>query len=160
MKLSLIVARSKNGVIGNAGMIPWKLKTDMQHFASVTIGHPIIMGRKTFESLPCLLKDRRHIVLTRDIFLLHSGATTVTSLKEAVDECSDDDVAYIIGGGEVYKEALSLVDELIVTEVGAVVEGDTFFEFDTAQFEEVSRMPHGKSEVDQYNFDIVTYKRK
>lgn len=176
MKLVLIVARSRNGVIGRDGGIPWRLKSDMQHFAATTRGFPIIMGRKTFESLPKLLPDRQHIVLTREPRLLHAGAMTVHSLSEAIEEArrlstgeeSESDLtsqgyekAFIIGGADIYDQALAFVDEMIITEVGTTIEGDAYFPgFDTNVFDEVKRVPHQKADGDQFNFDIVYYERK
>lgn len=141
MKLALIWAQSENGVIGRDGRLPWRIPREMAHFRKVTLGKPVIMGRSTFESLPAPLSQRTNIVLTRRDEFAPEGVTVVHSLADAlaIAEAAATDngakEAVVIGGAEVYAEALPLADRLYVTIVHAELEGDTFApEFDEDQW--------------------------
>lgn len=129
--ISIIVAMSKKDrVIGKDNDLPWNIPEDLKHFKETTKGHPIIMGRKTFESIGRPLPKRTNIIVTRNIEYGQDGAIVVHSLEEAIEEAKQhDDQLFIIGGASIYKEALEkdLVDQLIITEVVMDVEGDTFF---------------------------------
>jgi dihydrofolate reductase len=141
MPLSLIVAYAENRTIGRENTLPWKLAGDLAHFKRTTLGHPIIMGRKTWDSLGRPLPGRRNIVISRDGSKAAQGAEFVTSLAEALKRLSPNEHAYIIGGAQIYQQALPLVDHVVATEVKAVVEGDAFFAaLDTSQWKEVSRV--------------------
>jgi dihydrofolate reductase len=129
--LALIVAFSENRVIGRDGGLPWRLPSDMQHFREVTMGHPVIMGRKTYESIPDRfrpLPGRRNVVLSRDPAYAAEGAEVFGDLASALQAATaDDDVVCVIGGGTAYAEALPLADRVSATVVDGDVEGDTFF---------------------------------
>jgi len=131
MKISLIAAVSPDLVIGRDGDMPWHYPADMKHFMRTTIGHPCIMGRRTYESFPRRpLPKRPNLVLTRNAdYLLRAGAVRFDDLLAALAHCRTEDrpVAYVCGGGGVYREALPLADEMILTHVPDRVEGDTYF---------------------------------
>ena len=115
MILSLIVAMSKNRVIGNRGQIPWHLPEDLAHFKQSTLGHPIIMGRKTFESIGKPLPGRKNIVITRNSTWGKEGVVTVNSLEAAILSCRAEKEAFVIGGAEIYAQAYPQVDRLFLT---------------------------------------------
>lgn len=155
----LVVAVADNGVIGNAGTMPWHLPADLRHFKALTTGKPMVMGRKTFESLPGLLPGRRHIVLTRDEDWAEDGAEVVRSPEEALAAANASHVA-VIGGAEIYALFLPLADRIEWTEVHASPDGDTLFpDFDRGAWHEASREHHG-AEGRAPGFDFVTLLRK
>ena len=159
MPLSLIVAYAENRTIGRENTLPWKLAGDLAHFKRTTLGHPIIMGRKTWDSLGRPLPGRRNIVISRDGSKAAQGAEFVTSLAEALKRLSPNEHAYIIGGAQIYQQALPLVDHVVATEVKALVEGDAFFAaLDTSQWKEVSRISQPPENGIAY--DIVQYDRR
>jgi len=130
--VEIVVARADNGVIGTKGGLPWRLPKDLRHFKSVTTGAPMIMGRKTFESLPGILPGRRHIVLTNDGAWWREGIEIAHSIDEALGLVEGDRVS-IIGGAEIYRQFLPITDKIHLTEVHLEPEGDTFFpDFDRA----------------------------
>jgi len=140
MRLSLIAAVGKDGVIGAGGKLPWKLPADLAHFKQVTMGHPIIMGRKTFESIGRTLPGRENIVVTRQHDYAAPGCVVVASLNEAFERTRDADEAFIIGGAELFRAALPRAAKLYLTRIDHDFEGDVFFpEFDPAEWREVSR---------------------
>ena len=156
MEKIIIAAVAENGAIGKDGDIPWHIPEDLEHFKQKTTGHPVIMGRKTYESLPenfRPLPDRTNIVLTRSD-MDEEGIRVVRSLEEAYSIAEElDDKPFIIGGASVYKQALSEADKMILTEVKKEVDGDTFFpEFDREEWNEERREEHE-------DFDFVTYTR-
>jgi dihydrofolate reductase len=162
LKLSLVAAVARNGVIGRDGGIPWRIPEDMQRFRALTVGHPVVMGRRTWESLPERfrpLPGRRNIVVTRDSGWSREGTERAGSLEEALELAADAERVSVIGGAAVYASALPLADELALTEIDADVEGDTFFPaFDPTAFEEVAREPHVAP--DGTPFAFVTYRRR
>jgi dihydrofolate reductase len=125
--LSVIVARAANGVIGNKGGLPWHIPNDLKHFKSLTMGHPIIMGRKTWESIGRPLPGRRNIVVSRQDSFAAPGAQVVTSLQAAMDACRGEVEVFVIGGEQLYRQALPRADRLYLTEIGREFEGDTKF---------------------------------
>ena len=125
-RISLIVAMAKNRVIGNNNQMPWHLPADFAYFKKVTLGHPVIMGRKTFASIGRLLPGRRNIVVSRNPAFRADGIENAASLDEAIDACRNED-AYVIGGATLYAEALPRVDRIFMTEIDAEPAGDTFF---------------------------------
>lgn len=158
-KLSLIVAYSKNRTIGRDNALPWKLKQDLAHFKRSTLGHPIIMGRKTWESLGRPLPGRLNIVITRSLGYPAEGAEVVNSLAAALAVAAPAAQAFVIGGEEIYRLSLAEADEVIATEIDANVEGDAFFpELDPAQWQEVSREAAAPEEG--WHYDFVTYQRQ
>ena len=138
----LVVAVAANGVIGRDGAMPWHLPNDLRHFKAMTTGKPMIMGRKTFESLPGLLPGRRHIVLTRDVAWAEDGAEVAHSPEEAIALANAPHIA-VIGGAEIYRQFLPHADRIEWTEVAAEPEGDTRFpDFDRSAWIEAAREDH------------------
>ncbi|MBK3659788.1 dihydrofolate reductase [Bradyrhizobium diazoefficiens] len=168
MEIVFVVATAENGVIGAGGAIPWRLKSDMQRFKALTIGRPVIMGRKTFESLPGRrpLPGRTNIVITRDADYRAAGAVVTTSAAEAGAVARGDalrrSVAEIavIGGAEIYRQWLDRADRLEITEVHARPDGDTHFEIDRAGWDETSRVRYPAGPDDSADFSYVTYRRR
>jgi len=156
MKLSLIVAYAQNNVIGRDNTLPWKLPSDLAHFKRTTLGHPVIMGRKTWESLGRQLPGRRNIVISRNPHYAAQGAQCVTSLALAIEAVQDAEQAFIIGGAQIYQEALPLAQQVIATEVQAHIEGDAFFApLDKKHWVEISRTSHPPE--NGLSFDVVQY---
>lgn len=159
--LSLIVAMDENRLIGRDGDLPWRLSNDLKHFKSVTMGHPILMGRKTWESLGKPLPGRRHLVLTRDQGYVAEGVEVVHDLDQALSLCWETNQVFVIGGAEIYKLVLPRVDQMIITHVDAVLEGDTWFpEVDWEQWQVEKRERHAADERNEYDHEFVVYKRK
>ena len=158
-ELALIVGRARNGVIGRDNQLPWRLRDDLQQFKRRTLGHPVIMGRKTWESLPGVLPGRPHIVISRQPDYRAEGASVVNSLEAAIAACTDAERVFVIGGAQIYAQALDLADVLWITEIDAEIQGDTHFpDFDTNWFREVSREHFCADERNEYAFDIVEYR--
>jgi dihydrofolate reductase len=143
MNIALIVAISEDGTIGDKGGIPWRISGDLKRFKRLTMGHPIIMGRKTYESIGKPLPGRRNIVLTRNAnFRAPAEVLKFDRIDAALDHCRQrrEETVFVIGGGEVYRQALALADKLFVTEVHRRVNGDTRFpEYDRSQWQEIGR---------------------
>ncbi|WKB55742.1 dihydrofolate reductase (plasmid) [Eleftheria terrae] len=157
--LSIIAAVARNGVIGRDNALIWHLPEDLQHFKRTTLGCPVLMGRKTFESIGRPLPGRRNVVLTRDLHWTAPGVEEAPSLQAALELLKHASKVFVIGGAHVYAEALPLVDELVLTEIDADFEGDTYFpDWDRNAFVEVSRETHRSAEGWDYHF--VTYHRK
>jgi len=160
MKLSILVAVSENGVIGRKGELPWHLSADLRRFKRLTMGHTIVMGRKTWESIGRPLPGRRMVVVSRQADYLASGASVVTSLEEAYQSAQDagEEEVFVIGGAEIYRLALPQADRLYLTRVLAQVEGDTFFpELDLASWkrlESESHLSDAKNDY-AYRFEIL-----
>ncbi len=126
---------------------------DLKHFKHTTMGHPLVMGRKTFESIGRVLPGRRTIVITRQPHWTHAGVEAAHSLPEALSLAGPGDEVFVVGGGEVYAEAMPFAQRMVLTEVAESPEGDTWFpEWDHSQWQEVSREPHA-------GFEIATYER-
>lgn len=163
MILSLIAAIGKNNELGKENKLLFSLPKDMKHFKEVTTGHPVLMGRKTFESIGRPLPNRRNIVVTRDMNYQANGTEVLHSLDEALEQFKNtDEEIFVIGGGEMYKQALPLANKLYLTFVETSVDNaDTFFpEFDANEWEEVSKERHEADEKHQWPFTFVEYKRK
>jgi dihydrofolate reductase len=168
MHISFVVAIAENGVIGQGGDLPWKISGDMKHFKAVTLGKPIIMGRKTWDSLPRKpLPGRPNIVVTGQAGFQAEGAEVAGSVDEALArgaalarELGVDEVA-IIGGAQIYRAAFPKATRLYITEVHACPEGDVHFPaFDEGEWHEVSRTRHAAGEKDSADFSIVIYERR
>lgn len=156
--ITLVVAMDAQRGIGVDNKLPWHLPEDLAHFKRVTLGHPIIMGRKTFDSIGRPLPKRRNIVVTRNAQWAHEGVDAVTSLQEAVALVGDEP-ASIIGGAQVFGEAMALADRMIVTEIAHTFTCDTFFPpIDKAVWRETARERH-HSEANGFDYDFVTYER-
>lgn len=158
-QLSMIVAFDNNRVIGINNTLPWHLPEDLKRFKALTMGHHIIMGRKTFDSLGRLLPGRTTVIVSRNHNLKVEGAIVVNSLDDAIEACGNDDEAFLIGGAELYRAGLKHAGRLYVTEIQAAFEGDAFFpEIDKAVWGVVSREQH-RSEKG-IDFCYVVYSRK
>jgi dihydrofolate reductase len=166
-QIVLIVAVAENGVIGCRGAIPWRLKTDQQRFKTITMGKPVVMGRKTFVSLRKPFPGRTNIVVTRDANFRAAGAVVTTSFDAARDVALGDalrrfatEIA-VIGGAEIYAQWMDIADCLDITEVHARPEGDTFFAaIDAADWEETARVRNPAGPDDSADFSYVTYRRR
>ncbi len=157
--LTIIVATDQQGGIGINNTLPWKLPEDLAHFKRLTTGHPIIMGRKTFDSIGRPLPNRRNIVITRNAAWRHDGVEAVGSVAAAV-ALLDGAEGYVIGGAEIYKQSMDLTDRLIVTEVAHTFDCDAFFPaIDPATWEETAREAH-TSDSAGLRYAFVTYRRK
>jgi dihydrofolate reductase len=167
IEVVLIVAVADNGVIGSAGAIPWRLKTDQQRLKAMTMNRPIVMGRKTFLSLRRPLPGRTNIVVTRDPNFRAPGAVVTTSFSDAHAVATGDalrrsvtEIA-VIGGAEIYAQWMDTADRLEITEVHARPEGDTYFAaIDLAGWEEVARGRNSSGPDDSVDFSYVTYRRR
>lgn len=158
--LSLIVAISDNHVIGRDGQLPWHLSADLKRFKKLTMGHHIIMGRKTFDSIGRLLPGRTSIVLTRQTDWSVDGALTAADLEAARLLAGDDEEAFIIGGSQVYQLALPMVERLYVTQVHATVEGDTHFPaITTAEWQLQDQQDHLADEKNDHDYSFMIYHR-
>ncbi|HEY0846017.1 MAG TPA: dihydrofolate reductase [Noviherbaspirillum sp.] len=156
--LTIVVAIDKNGGIGINNALPWHLPEDLAHFKRMTTGHPIIMGRKTFDSIGRPLPNRRNIVITRNPGWRHEGVDVVSSIDEAI-KLVGDTPACIIGGAQIFAEVLPCTDRLIVTEIDHAFECDTFFpRIDPQQWQEVARESH-HSESNGFDYAFVTYEK-
>ncbi len=158
--LSLIVAISDNHVIGRDGQLPWHLSADLKRFKALTMGHHIIMGRKTFDSIGRLLPGRTSIVLTRQTDWSVDGVLTAADLETARLLAGDDEEAFIIGGSQVYQLALPMAERLYVTQVHATVEGDTHFpEITTAQWQLQDQQDHLADDRNDHAYSFMIYHR-
>lgn len=159
--ISLVVAKSENNVIGNDNQLIWHLPNDLKHFKEITSGHPIIMGRKTFESIGRPLPNRTNVVITRNKDWQADGVVVAHSLESAIEKAKAiDEEIFIIGGGKIYEQAMELADILEVTEVEHDFEGDTHFPvIDTEIWKEISRETHSKDEKHPYQYSFVRYQR-
>ncbi len=142
-RISIIAAVASNGVIGRDGGMPWHLPEELQHFKATTMGHPLVMGRRTFEGIGRALPGRRTIVLTRDPQWHHPGVESAHSFPEAVALAGPADEVFVVGGAQVYREALPYAHRLVITEVDGSPDGDTLFpEWDRSAWREESREVH------------------
>lgn len=156
--ISLIAAMAKNRIIGKDNQMPWHLPADLGHFKAVTLGKPIIMGRKTYESIGRPLPGRKNIVMSRDKDYKLEGCETVTSLEEAIKLVEDVEEIMIIGGGFLYTECIPQADKLYLTFIDLDVEGDTQFpQFEHLSLTELKREKHYKDEKNPYNYEFVDF---
>ena len=161
IKLISIAAIAENNAIGKNNDLVWHLPDDFKRFKALTSGHYIILGRKTFESFPKPLPNRTHVIITRQKNFQAPGHIVVNSLNEAIAAIpKNEEKAFVIGGGEIYKQAMSRVDQLEITHVHTTVEGDTFFpEIDSKQWKLVEETHHPKDERHQFDFTYKAYVR-
>ena len=157
--ISRIVARSRNHVIGRDNQMPWKISADLQFFKRVTMGHPVIMGRKTWESIGRPLPGRRNIVVSRNAAYEATGGELVGSLDEALRSLSEFPRVFVIGGEQLFTQAFSKADRLYITEIDMDVDGgDTFFEVpNQSDWKEVERTPGSEGDI---TFSFITLERK
>lgn len=160
MTLSLIAAVARNGAIGKDNALLWRLPEDLQFFKRTTMGCPVIMGRKTYESIGRPLPGRRNIVITRNPQWTAPGIETALSLDAAQALVTDAAKVFVIGGAQIYEQALALADEIALTEVDKDFEGDAFFPpWDRTAFRETSRESHHSPAPNDFNYAFVTYQR-
>lgn len=161
--ISFIVAVADNGVIGKDGAIPWYLPADLAHFKQTTMGHPIIMGRKTYESIGRALPGRTNIVITRNRNFHAEGCMVTSSINKAIriaKSTDGSDEVFIIGGREIYALALPLAGRIYLTLVHTRVQGDIFFKFDQAQWQEVTRETHKADDKNFCDYELIVLERK
>ena len=159
-KASLIVAASENGVIGNSGHLPWRLSADLKRFKQLTMGHAMIMGRKTFESIGRLLPGRTTIIVTRQSGYEFPGALIAGGVSQAIKMSGIDERPFITGGAEIYRLALPLVEKIYLTRVHVDVDGDTYLSgIDWTQWKRVESEPHYADDRNQYDFTFESYVR-
>ncbi len=157
-RIVLVAAVAANGIIGANGKLPWHLPEDLQHFKRVTLGHAVVMGRKTWESLKGPLPGRENIVVTRQAGYQASGAAVASSLDAALALCTGESVVCVIGGERIFKEALPLAAGLIMTEIKQDFAGDARFpDYDRSQWRETQREAH--TAANGMRFDFVLYEK-
>jgi dihydrofolate reductase len=166
-EIVFVVAVAENGVIGRDNALPWRLKSDLQRLKKMTIGKPVVMGRKTFASIGRPLPDRTNIVVTRDRSFKADGIVVAASLDEARTLAAEDALRrnvteiMVLGGAEIFKQWMGFADRLEVTEVHDKPEGDTRLELvDAANWQEVARERHAKAEGESADYSYVTYRRR
>ena len=167
MLLSVIVAVAENGIVGRDNALPWHLPADLKYFKKMTLGKPIVMGRKTFESIGRPLPGRTNIVISRNPVFVAEGVEVCSSVQEALTLAADvvsrdgGDELVVIGGASIYSAAIPLADCLYITEVHAEVEGDAHLPaIDWSQWQEQSRQRHGASDPGGLDFSFVVYRRR
>ena len=160
--LTLIAAAAENNAIGKDNDLIWHLSDDLKRFKNLTSGHCMIMGRKTFESFSKPLPNRKHIVITRQhSYKVPDGVIVVNNLYDAIDAAKGDLQPFVIGGGEIYKQAMPYADKIELTRVHGTFEADTFFpEIDSSAWKEVDNTFHSKDAQHDYAFNFITYQRK
>jgi len=157
---SLIVAIAENGVIGFENKLPWHLPADLLYFKKLTLNKTVIMGRRTYESIGKPLPNRKNVIVTRQKNFMVQGCEVVHSLEDALEKYKNDEVM-IIGGASLYKESLPYVNRMYLTFVKANVKGDTYFpEFDSKDWQEISRQDHEPDVKNPYAYSFVVYERK
>ena len=168
MRIAIIVAASENNVIGNHGSIPWYLPDDLKFFRKKTEGHPVIMGRKNYESIVAALggplPNRRNIIVTRESEYGAPGCEVASSIEEAImygHQGNEAEEIFIIGGGEIYKQSMDLCNYIYLTRIHAWIAGDVVFpEIDADTWEETERTEHPADEKHKFAFTFLTYKRR
>ena len=157
---AVITAVARNGIIGIENRLPWRLPDDLRRFRTLTSGHTVIMGRRTWESLPRALPNRQNIVVTRSPGYVAEGAETARSLAGALSQANRPAPIFCIGGGALYRDALSLADTLYITEIDRTFIGDaTFPPLDRDQWREIDREPHKLDGPDGFDYAFVTLRR-
>ncbi len=160
MNLSIIVALSENNLIGINNDLPWHLSADLKRVKAITMGHHLIMGRKTFDSIGKPLSGRPIIIITRNKDYKAKGCTVVPSLAEGIKAAKDDNEAFIFGGGEIFREALPLVNKIYMTRIHQRFEGDTYFpELNMEEWKQVSHNEFPADEKNNYPFSYINLER-
>lgn len=162
MTITLIAAASENNALGKDNDLVWHLPDDFKRFKAITSGHFIVMGRKTFESFPKPLPNRTHVIITRQKnYQVPAGCLVVSSIEEALEICPQNEEVFIIGGGEIYKQSITLANKIELTRVHTEVEADTFFpKIDLANWKLLQEEYHPKDEKHKYDFTYLTYLKK
>ena len=160
--ISIVVAIADNNVIGKDNQLIWHLPADLRHFKQKTMGHPMIMGRKTFESIGKPLPGRTTIIVTRQQDYSAAGCIVTNSVQEAIEKARElDEQVSIVGGAEIYRQALPFVDHLYLTRVHHTFDGDTFFpELNEAEWEQISAEAHAPDEKNKYPYTFLELRRK
>ena len=158
-RIAFVVAFDRNRVIGKAGRLPWRLPDDMQHVREVTMGKPLIMGRRTYESIGRPLRGRANIVLTRDPAFHPEGVLVARTADEALTLAGDVAEVIVFGGAEVYRQFLPIADRIYLTQVDADVGGDTYFDFGGTDWRVLENTPHAADERHPYSFNFLTLER-
>ncbi len=160
-RISIIVAMAKNRTIGINNTLPWRCPEDLKHFKSLTMGHHMIMGRKTFDSIGKPLPGRTTVVVTRNRELKIEGCSMANSLQQALDACAGDSEIFVVGGAELYTQALPLADTLYLTEIQQEVNGDAHFpEFNNMEWQEEARDRRNQQLPQPLDYHFVIYRRK
>ncbi len=161
MRISLIAALSRNGVIGRDNRLPWKLPADMRHFRQLTMGKPILMGRKTFQSIGKALPGRSNIVVSRNPAFQAAGCIVVDSIEGGIEAAGACEELMVIGGAAIYRAALPLAERMYLTVIQADVEGDArFVEFDKKEWLETARADYAADEENAYPYSFITLERR
>lgn len=161
MKLALIVATDEQGLIGKDNDLPWRLSADLKYFRQVTMGKPIIMGRRTHESIGRPLPGRDNIIITSDRAYQAAGCIVTHSIQQALDACQEAKEAMIMGGASLYEQCLPDVDSIYLTLVHASLEGDTWFpKWDKSAWQLMSKQTHPADENNEYRYSFIVYQRK
>lgn len=159
--VSAIVAAAENNAIGKDNQLLWHLPNDLRFFKRITTGHTVIMGRKTYESVGKPLPNRRNIIITRQATYAAEGAEVVHSLTAALDNCAGEPEVFVVGGAEIYKEALAIIDRVYLTRVHIALPGDSFFpELDEQAWRLVSEESHPADERHAYRYTFQIYERR
>ena len=160
MKLSLIVAMATNRTIGINNQMPWHLSADLKKFKKITMGHPIIMGRKTFESIGRPLPGRQNIIISRDPHYQQQGCSVFNDIDSALQSCAESDEVFVIGGATLYEATLARADRLYITEIQQAFDGDTWFpEIKQEQWREVAREDIMDDSSIDFNYSFIVYER-
>lgn len=159
--ISLIAAVAQNGVIGKNGGLPWHLPEDLKYFKKLTMGHWIVMGRKTFASIGKPLPGRKNIVLTRDRDFRAQGVEVFHNLEHLLERIPEEEEVFVIGGADIFRQFLPYADMLYFTQIAEAFEGDTFFpSFDLEDWELISRQNGMKNKNNPYHYAFLVYERK
>ena len=160
-EITMIAAVCEDNGLGLDNKLVWHIPRDLKHFKDLTYGHCIIMGRKTFESLPKALPNRKNIVLSRKKNLSYNNAVVVDTIEKAIEETKHDNKPYIVGGGEIYKLFINYSSYIELTRIHHKFKSDTFFpRIDLKNWEIIKRNDVKKSEIEKYNYSFITYKKK
>lgn len=161
MRLSIITAMAANRVIGVKNRLPWHLPEDLRHFKALTMGHHIVMGRKTYDSIGKPLPGRTTIIVTRNMDYAVPGCLAVNSIEAALTVCHGDSEIFFVGGAEIYSQVLPIADRIYLTEIKRDFPGDAHFpEFDLSQWSEASREKHTADGGEPFEYHFVVYDRK
>lgn len=160
MNINLIVAIDEKNGIGKNNLLPWHLPADLKHFKTVTTGHPIIMGRKTFDSIGKVLPNRRNIVISRQSGLVIPGAELCSSLNNAIELCKDENDVFVIGGAQIFEQALPLANVLFLTIIHEDFDADVFFPvINMNEWTEQEKILHQPDEKNLYSYSFIKYKK-
>ncbi|MAE42886.1 type 3 dihydrofolate reductase [Candidatus Woesearchaeota archaeon] len=161
MTISFVVAMGRNKVIGSNNSLPWNMPADMKHFKKLTLGKPIIMGRKTYETIGKPLPNRKNIIITRDQDYKAEGCIVAHSIEESLQSAENAEEVMVIGGAQIYKEFLPKANRIYLTIIDHDFEGDTHFpEYNEEEWQEIEREEHKADEENKYDYVFVTLERK